>query len=65
MNAPRSHMWGRTLPHLEGDLGGMAYAFEAGLRSIGQIVAYKPAARGIAWRAPGLASINNSTQFQF
>ena len=31
-------------------LGGMAYAFDAGWLSVGQIIAYKPAADGIPWR---------------
>jgi hypothetical protein len=31
-------------------LGGMAYAFDAGWLSVGQIIAYKPAVDGTAWR---------------
>ena len=31
-------------------LGGMAYAFDAGWLSVGQIIAYKPATHGAPWR---------------
>lgn len=39
----RYRMW-RTV------LGGLAYAFDAGLLSAGQFIAYKPAVSGVAWR---------------